>query len=155
MLIDDTGEVVELKGKSADGQMALAFYRMFEITGNNRYRVAALAIADRLLQDMRATNYGVLPIKEKEKEDGRKFIGGGPPAMGFYPGNIGYILVHLRLVHGQPAVVAVDRLAQAGHAFDDAIRVIRWQIVHCAVQINERTRDLRADGRGKLVHQSG
>lgn len=91
-LLGASGSVPMLKGKAADGAEALAFYRMFEITGDQRYRVAALTLADRILQEMRATKFGVLPIKEKEKGDGDKFIGGGPPALGFYTANVAYIL---------------------------------------------------------------
>jgi hypothetical protein len=92
MLLADDGSVVELKGKGGDGEEALAFYRMFEITGDARFRKAALTLSDRVLKDMRATKFGVLPIKEKTKEGGRNFIGGGPPALGFYTGNVAYIL---------------------------------------------------------------
>lgn len=92
LLLREDGSVIELKGKAADGETALAFYRMFEFTGEQRFRKAALTLADRILKDMRATKFGVLPIKEKEKEDGGKFIGGGPPAFGFYTGNVAYIL---------------------------------------------------------------
>jgi hypothetical protein len=92
LLVRADGSAPNLKGKSADGEVALAFYRMFELTGDQRYRTAALAIVDRILKDMRATKFGVLPIKEKEKEGGAKFIGGGPPALGFYTANAAYIL---------------------------------------------------------------
>jgi hypothetical protein len=91
-LLGADGTVTRLKGKAADGEVALAFYRMHEVTRNPRYRVAALALADRILKEMRATKFGVLPIKEKEREGGLKFIGGGPPALGFYAGNVAYIL---------------------------------------------------------------
>lgn len=111
MLLDEDGVLRELKGKSADSQMALAFYRMFEITGEIRFRKAALTLANRILNDMRATNFGVLPINEKEKEDGTKFIGGGPPAMGFYTGNIAYIL------HKEGG--RADDLKYLGKVFDD------------------------------------
>ena len=92
MLLGDDGAVVELKGKGGDGEEALAFYRVFEITGDARFRKAALTLADRVLKDMRATKFGVLPIKEKTKEGGKNFIGGGPPALGFYAAGVGYIL---------------------------------------------------------------
>jgi hypothetical protein len=91
-LLGAKGEVPMLKGKAADGEEALVFYRMFEVTGDQRYRTAALTLVDRILKDMRATKFGVLPIKEKEKGGGEKFIGGGPPALGFYAANVGYIL---------------------------------------------------------------
>jgi hypothetical protein len=92
LLLREDGSVVDLKGKAADGETVLAFYRMFELTGDQRYRKAALALVDRILKDMRATKFGVLPIKEKEKKGGETFIGGGPPAFGFYTGNIACIL---------------------------------------------------------------
>ncbi|HSH93504.1 MAG TPA: hypothetical protein VK968_05115, partial [Roseimicrobium sp.] len=91
-LLGASGVVPMLKGKAADGEEALAFYRMFEVTGNARYRTAALTLVERILKEMRATKFGVLPIKEKEKGDGKKFIGGGPPALGFYTANVAYIL---------------------------------------------------------------
>ncbi len=92
MLLGADGSVAELKGKGGDGEEALAFYRMFELTGDQRFRTAALALAARVLADMRATKFGVLPIKEKEKPDGKTIIGGGPPSMGFYAANVAYIL---------------------------------------------------------------
>jgi hypothetical protein len=92
LLLREDGSVIALKGKAADGETALAFYRMFELTGDQRFRKAALEVVDRILKDMRATKFGVLPIKEKEKEGGEKFIGGGPPALGFYTGNVACIL---------------------------------------------------------------
>jgi len=91
-LLKPDGSVRTLKGKGANGEEALVFYRMFEVTGEQRYRTSALTLADRVLKDMRATKFGVLPIKEKEKGDGEKFIGGGPPAFGFYTANLAYIL---------------------------------------------------------------
>ena len=92
MLLGDDGSVASLKGKGGDGEEALAFYRVFEITGEQRFRTAALSLADRVLKDMRATKFGVLPIKEKEKPGGETIIGGGPPAMGFYVANVACIL---------------------------------------------------------------
>ncbi len=92
LLVRAAGSAPILKGKSADGETALAFYRLFELTGDQRYRTAALAITDRILKEMHATKFGVLPIKEKEKESGAKFSGGGPPALGFYTANAAYIL---------------------------------------------------------------
>ena len=78
-LLSDDGSVVSLKGKTADGSGALAFYLMFEITGEQKFRKAALSLADQVLKDMRAMKFGVLPIKEKDKPNGEKIIGGGPP----------------------------------------------------------------------------
>ncbi len=93
LLLKEDGSVVTLKGKGADGEEALAFYRAFELTGAQRYRKAALSLADRVLHDMREMKFGVLPIKEKEKPGtGDVFIGGGPPALGFYTANVAYIL---------------------------------------------------------------
>ena len=93
LLVDDDGSVGRMKGKTADGQGAMAFYLLYELTHEERYRKAALGIADRVLRDMRATKFGVLPIKEKAKPGkDESFIGGGPPAMGFYTANVAYIL---------------------------------------------------------------
>ena len=91
-LLSDDGSVVSLKGKTADGSGALAFYLMFEITGEQKFRKAALSLADQVLKDMRATKFGVLPIKEKDKPGGEKIIGGGPPALGAYTAGVAYIL---------------------------------------------------------------
>lgn len=91
-LLGSDGTVNTLKGKTADGQNALAFYLLWEITKDERFRKAAVTLADRVLADMRATKFGVLPIKEKEKDDGKTIMGGGPPALGFYTTNVGYIL---------------------------------------------------------------
>lgn len=91
-LLRPDGSVVALKGKAADGDEALAFYRLFEATGDPRYRAAALALAGRILGAMRATKFGVLEIKEKEKGDGETIAGGGPPAMGFYVSAVACIL---------------------------------------------------------------
>src|SRR6266853_2618171 len=92
LLLDADGAVGSLKGKTAEGQEALAFYLMFEITGDQRFRRAALTLCDRVLKDMRETKFGVLAIKEKEKAGGDKIMGGGPPALGFYTANAAYIL---------------------------------------------------------------
>ncbi len=92
LLLGKDGAVVSLKGKAADGEAVLMFYRAFEATGDQRYRTAALTLASRVLKAMRATKFGVLEIKEKEKGDGETILGGGPPAMGFYVANVAYIL---------------------------------------------------------------
>jgi hypothetical protein len=92
LLLAGDGSIRSLKGKTADGQEALAFYLMFEMTGDQRYRRAATELTDRVLKDMRATKFGVLPIKEKDKPGGKKIMGGGPPAFGFYTANAAYIL---------------------------------------------------------------
>ena len=91
-LLRDDGSVVSLKGKTAGGNGALAFYLMFEVTGEQKFRKAALSLADRVLKDMRATKFGVLPIKEKDKPGGKTIIGGGPPALGAYASGVAYIL---------------------------------------------------------------
>ena len=91
-LLGDDGSVASLKGKSAEGSGALAFYLMFEITGGQKFRQAAISMADQVLKDMRATKFGVIPIKEKDKPDGKTIIGGGPPALGAYTSSIAYIL---------------------------------------------------------------
>ncbi len=38
LLLSDDGSVASLKGKTADGNGALAFYLMFEITGEQKFR---------------------------------------------------------------------------------------------------------------------
>ena len=42
-----SGKVGALKGKSADGSTAFAFYTMYELTGDKKYRAAALELAAR------------------------------------------------------------------------------------------------------------
>ncbi len=86
------GRDPELKGKSAEGNGAIAFFLMYEATHDPKYRKAALSLADQVLKDMRATKFGVLPIKEKDKPGGKTIIGGGPPAMGAYTSGVAYIL---------------------------------------------------------------
>jgi hypothetical protein len=91
-LLGHDGSVATLKGKTAEGNNALAFYLMFEAAGDPKFRKAAVALADQVLAEMRATKFGVLPIKEKEKPDGKTIIGGGPPALGAYVSAVAYIL---------------------------------------------------------------
>ena len=91
-LLGAEGAVAALKGKTAEGSEALTFYLMFGRTGDQRYRKAALGMADQVLKDMRATKFGVLAIKEKEKPDGKMIMGGGPPALGNYAAGVAYIL---------------------------------------------------------------
>src|SRR5688572_3151057 len=69
-LVNTDGTVAQLKGKTAEGNGALAFYLMYEMTGEPRFRKAAVELADQVLREMRATKFGVLPIKEKEKPNG-------------------------------------------------------------------------------------
>ena len=91
-LIKDDGSIAAMKGKTSEGNGALAFYLMFEATGEPKFRQAALTLADQVLKDMRATKHGVLPIKEKDKPGGEKIVGGGPPALGAYTSGVAYIL---------------------------------------------------------------
>ena len=91
-LLKDTGSLGTMKGKTAEGNTALSFYLMFEVTREERFRKAALFLADEVLKDMRATKHGVLPIKEKDKPGGKTIIGGGPPALGAYTAGVAYIL---------------------------------------------------------------
>ena len=91
-LLGADGSVASMKGKTAEGNAALAFYLMFEVAGDQKFRKAALSLADQVLKDMRATKFGVLPIKEKEKPGGKTIIGGGPPALGAYASSVAYIL---------------------------------------------------------------
>jgi hypothetical protein len=92
LLLGTDGSARRLKGKTAAGQEAFAFYVLFELTRQQPYRQAALRLADGVLRDMRATKFGVLPIKEKEKAGGETITGGGPPALGFYVARVAYIL---------------------------------------------------------------
>jgi hypothetical protein len=84
MLLEEDGRVVQLKGKSSDAMTASAFQIASEVTGNPKYRAAAVQLADRIVRAMRATKFGVLYIKDKENAEGKSFAGGGPPAMGWY-----------------------------------------------------------------------
>ena len=90
-LSTEDGKVSEMKGKSAAADTALAYYLMFQRTGTSRYRPAAVALADGILREMKATKLGVLPIKEKETPDGETITGGGPPAFGEYIAALAYI----------------------------------------------------------------
>jgi hypothetical protein len=91
-LLSKDGRIKNIKGKTAEGSGALAFYLMYEITHEAKYRTAALSLVDQVLTDMRATKFGVLPIKEKEKAGGATIVGGGPPALGAYASALAYIL---------------------------------------------------------------
>jgi hypothetical protein len=91
-LLSKEGKIAEMKGKTAEGSGAFAFYLMYEHTHEQKYRKAALSLVDQVLRDMRATKFGVLPIKEKEKGGGKTIIGGGPPALGNYASGLAYIL---------------------------------------------------------------
>lgn len=91
-LLKDDGSLGSMKGKTSEGNAALSFYLMFEITREPKFRKAALALADEVLKDMRATKHGVLPIKEKDKPGGKTIMGGGPPALGAYTSGVAYIL---------------------------------------------------------------
>ena len=91
LLIDSETKVAVLKGKGADGMTALAFYQTYELTGNQKYRTAAVALADRIVNDMKATKHGVLYIKEKDAGGGEAIAGGGPPAFGWYTSSAAYI----------------------------------------------------------------
>jgi hypothetical protein len=90
-LLGPGGKVDALKGKGTDGATALAYYQAFEVTGDPKYRAAAVALADRIVADMRATKHGVLYIKEKGSGDDA-IPGGGPPALGWYASAAAYIL---------------------------------------------------------------
>ncbi|MBI4907393.1 MAG: hypothetical protein HY820_27455 [Acidobacteria bacterium] len=92
MLLDKDGKVMPLKGKSSDAMTASAFQIAYEFTDNPKYKAAALQLADRIVKAMRATKFGVLYIKEKDKADGSVIPGGGPPAMGWYTATAADIL---------------------------------------------------------------
>ncbi|MEP6667720.1 MAG: hypothetical protein ABJF10_01120 [Chthoniobacter sp.] len=93
-LTSPEGKAVDMKGKSAAAETALAFYLMGERTGTSRDRAAAVDLADGVLREMRATKLGVLPIKEKETPEGTEIMGGGPPALGEYLAALAYIYHH-------------------------------------------------------------
>jgi hypothetical protein len=90
-LLIDESKVAALKGKGADGMTALACYQMFDLTGDPKYRTAAMTLADRILKDMKATKHGVLFIKEKDAGGGKSIAGGGPPAFGWYASSAAYV----------------------------------------------------------------
>ena len=92
LLLKPDGKVANLKGKSADGMTALAFQLVYEMTGNQKYRAAAMELADRIVTAMKATKHGVLFIKEKDKGSGEPIAGGGPPAFGWYASAAAYVL---------------------------------------------------------------
>jgi hypothetical protein len=92
LLLDARGTVLELKGKSTDAMTASAFQIAYELTGNQKYRAAAVQLADRIVAAMRATKFGVLYIKDRETVEGRVIPGGGPPAMGGYTATAADIL---------------------------------------------------------------
>lgn len=91
-LFNEDGSIALLKGKTAEGNNALAYYLLFEVTGEQKFRQAALELSNQVLTDMRATKFGVLPIKEKDKPGGETIVGGGPPALGAYTSSVAYIL---------------------------------------------------------------
>src|SRR4051812_1906191 len=51
-LLISSDSVGTLKGKTSAGQEAFAFYPMFELTGDQRFRGAAIDLANRILKDM-------------------------------------------------------------------------------------------------------
>jgi hypothetical protein len=87
-LIAADGSVAGIKGKDAESLVAMSMEVAHGVSGESRYRRAAVQLSDRVLKRMRSTAFGVLPIKEKGPE---KFIGGGPPALGWYAGCLGYV----------------------------------------------------------------
>jgi hypothetical protein len=82
--------VADLKGKGVDGGTAMAFYQLYEVTGDPKYRAAAVELAERIVKDMKATRHGVLYIKEKGSGAGA-IDGGGPPSFGWYTAAVAYI----------------------------------------------------------------
>jgi hypothetical protein len=90
-LLGPDSKVVALKGKSSAADTAQAYFLAYELTGEQKYRAAAVQVADGILKDMRATKFGVLYIKEKENPAGEKVAGGGPPAFGWYTATLSYI----------------------------------------------------------------
>lgn len=91
LLMDSSGKVAALHGKSSDAMTAFAFCLTYQMTGNQKYRTAALELADRILADMKATKHGVLYIKQKTKDSGESIAGGGPPAFGWYTAYAAYV----------------------------------------------------------------
>ena len=91
LLLDACGRAAEIKGKDAAALTSMCFEILHASTGDARYRRAAVELAGRVLAAMRASATGVLPIKEKEK-GGEKFLGGGPPALGWYAACLAWVL---------------------------------------------------------------
>jgi hypothetical protein len=91
LLFDEGCRVVEFKGKDAESPTAMAFWLLSQRTNRARYLAAALTLTDRIVTAMRATPFGVLYIKEKEKGE-EMFSGGGPPPFGWYTANAAAIL---------------------------------------------------------------
>lgn len=91
-LLDDDGNVRSLTSKSADGMTAFAFYDVYQLTGRQAYRNAAVRLAERILDDMRKTKFGVIYIKEKDRPSGETIQSGGPPAFGIYVAAAAHIL---------------------------------------------------------------
>jgi mannose/cellobiose epimerase-like protein (N-acyl-D-glucosamine 2-epimerase family) len=90
LLLGPDGSARALKGKTANGHAAFAFYLMFELTGNPAYRRAAIEIADRILRDMRPTSYTGKAAAARTSRTwpassivirGRKRAGGRRPSM--------------------------------------------------------------------------
>ena len=50
-VIESAKKGAALKGKSTHGASAMAYYQMYELTGNARYRTAALALATALISE--------------------------------------------------------------------------------------------------------
>jgi hypothetical protein len=91
LLIESNGKVAALKGKGTDGTTASAFYSIYEITGVQKYRTAAITLADDLLAQMKATKHGVIFNTAKQKATGETISGGGPPVFGWAVAAAAYI----------------------------------------------------------------
>ena len=72
LLLADDGSVGRMKGKTADGQCALSFYLLYERTRDDRYRQAAVGIADRVQANMRSTMFGVLRSRKRKSRARRR-----------------------------------------------------------------------------------
>lgn len=87
LLLPD-GTAVPIKGKDGAALTAMCFEQIHGVTGDLRYRRAAMQLADGVLASMKAMPAGVLAIKEKGQEG---VLGGGPPAFGWYTAILGHI----------------------------------------------------------------
>jgi hypothetical protein len=87
LIAPPSGEPGRVKGKDAAALLAMSFELVHGLEKRPHYRAAALTLAGRVLREMQAMPAGVLMIKEKRGGA----MGGGPPALGWYAGFLGYI----------------------------------------------------------------